>query len=639
MGSVMSNLFVSLDTLPDNGYGTIQLLFLMGVYGAVLFSASNMISDGSELLLLIPSVAGLVGGVIIPILGAVPDGAIVLFSGLGPRDEVAKQIGVGVGALAGSTIMLITVPWFLSIYAGRVSVNDGGASCNYKKPRGPSAPVVWAKLLPGQKETLRNVGVQPGPSISKNAKTMLLTAIGYLIIQGQGFVYSKDPSTVNAHPDKHHKGDSLASMLGLVFCVLAFIGYLVQQVRDAGKNVEEGVLGDKMEEVRKAAVQKKLMSVTGAFSAFLEGSGAGGGGGRALETVGHGDALLGSHDDRKRRRFKSTLKGFFAKYDADASGSIDKLELKTLLHDLGESPDDKELTALMAEMDKDGSGTIEFDEFAAVMQEYVRINAGLGGGSTRGKGGFSASRDVEANFERHGSNLYSAMAEARASASGAAAVKGGGGGGGGGGPANGHRESTGTLHAAASLRAGDEDDEEEEEEEEMPEDLADLPPDEQRRKIWLRALYGMGVGTLLVLLFSDPMVDCLSELGKRAGIPAFYVSFVLAPLASNASELIASMNYAKKKTTKTITIAFSSLEGAAIMNNTFCLGIFLALVYGVGLEWTFTAETLSILFIEVCVCFFAFKKVQTMLDAWMILALFPLSVALVAVLENAVGLN
>ena len=630
MGSVLSDLFVDLESLPQNGYGTVQLLFLMIVYAKVLMISSNWISDGSELLLLIPSVAGLVGSVVLPILGAVPDGAIVLFSGLGPRKEVASQIGVGVGALAGSTIMLITVPWFLSIYGGRVSIKEDGTG-NYKKPRGAGSE--WAKILPGQKETLRNVGVVPGPSIRTNAKLMLLTAIGYLIIQGQGFTYAKDPSSINEKADKHQKADHLASLLGLIFCVLAFVGYLVLQVRGQKENVEEGVLGDKMEELRKAAVQKKLMSVTGAFSSFLtDSTGDGGGDGR-------GDALLGTHDDRKRRRFKATLKGFFSKYDADGSGNIDEHELKTLLHDLGESPDDKELTALMAEMDKDGSGTIEFDEFAAVMQEYVRINAGLGGGSTRGKGGFSASRDVEANFERHGSNLYSAMAEARASASGAAAVKGGGGGGGGGGPANGHRESTGTLHAAASLRAGDEDDEEEEEEEEMPEDLADLPPDEQRRKIWLRALYGMGVGTLLVLLFSDPMVDCLSELGKRAGIPAFYVSFVLAPLASNASELIASMNYAKKKTTKTITIAFSSLEGAAIMNNTFCLGIFLALVYFVGIEWTFTAETLSILFIEICLFFFAYKKVQTMFDAWMILALFPISVAFVAILEGAAGIN
>jgi hypothetical protein len=37
----------------------------------------------------------------------------------------------------------------------------------------------------------------------------------------------------------------------------------------------------------------------------------------------------------------------------------------------------------------------------------------------------------------------------------------------------------------------------------------------------------MAMGTILVLLFSDPMCGCLSALGERTGIPPFYVSFVL----------------------------------------------------------------------------------------------------------------
>lgn len=68
-----------------------------------------MISNGSELLLLVPAVAGIVGSVVLPILGAVPDGAIVLFSGMG--DDAQEELSVGVGALAGSTIMLLTIPW------------------------------------------------------------------------------------------------------------------------------------------------------------------------------------------------------------------------------------------------------------------------------------------------------------------------------------------------------------------------------------------------------------------------------------------------------------------------------------------------------------------------------------------------
>lgn len=75
---------------------------------------------------------GIVGSVVLPVLGAVPDGAIVLFSGLGSKDEVQTQVAVGVGALAGSTIMLLTIPWFLSVYAGRVDL-DAQGNAVYKK--------------------------------------------------------------------------------------------------------------------------------------------------------------------------------------------------------------------------------------------------------------------------------------------------------------------------------------------------------------------------------------------------------------------------------------------------------------------------------------------------------------------------
>ena len=81
----------------------------------------------------------------------------------------------------------------------------------------------------------------------------------------------------------------------------------------------------------------------------------------------------------------------------------------------------------------------------------------------------------------------------------------------------------------------DEEEEDEEEEEEVPDDLAHLSPEAQQRAIKIRAAWQMTLGTLLVLIFSDPMVDCLSALGTRLGLKTpFYVSFVLAPMASNA---------------------------------------------------------------------------------------------------------
>merc|ERR1719197_1890118 len=82
------------------------------------------------------------------------------------------------------------------------------------------------------------------------------------------------------------------------------------------------------------------------------------------------------------------------------------------------------------------------------------------------------------------------------------------------------------------------------------------------------------------------------------GVPSFYVAFVLAPFASNASELLSAYNYAIKKTSSSITTSLSTLIGAACMNNTFCLGIFFALIWAKHLAWQFTAETISIMLVQ-----------------------------------------
>ena len=143
--------------------------------------------------------------------------------------------------------------------------------------------------------------------------------------------------------------------------------------------------------------------------------------------------------------------------------------------------------------------------------------------------------------------------------------------------------------------------------------------------------------------------------------------------AACASEFIASYNYAAKKTKKTITVALAALEGGACMNNTFCLAIFMALVFFRGLAWRcapcdacrtrrprrrtahasstpppprpaphraprssrcrYTAETVGTLIIECVVAVFAMKKTQTLLDGALIFSLFPLSIAFIAGLE------
>ena len=53
----------------------------------------------------------------------------------------------------------------------------------------------------------------------------------------------------------------------------------------------------------------------------------------------------------------------FQLFDQDNSGSIDKEELGELFKSLGQNYTDAELNEMIEEIDDDGSGSIEFNEF------------------------------------------------------------------------------------------------------------------------------------------------------------------------------------------------------------------------------------------------------------------------------------
>merc|ERR1711967_156327 len=163
------------------------------------------------------------------------------------------------------------------------------------------------------------------------------------------------------------------------------------------------------------------------------------------------------------------------------------------------------------------------------------------------------------------------------------------------------------------------------EEEEVPEDLASLSPEEQKRIVIFRATWMMSLGTFIVLVVSDPFVDLLTAWGDRLGIEAFYISFVVAPFASNASELLSAYTYAKKKSPKAMTTSLSTLVGAACMNNTFCLGIFFALIYVKKLAWQFTAETTAIMLIQWIIGLLAMSRnTMSWFMGWVVFACYPL---------------
>jgi hypothetical protein len=73
------------------------------------------------------------------------------------------------------------------------------------------------------------------------------------------------------------------------------------------------------------------------------------------------------------------------------------------------------------------------------------------------------------------------------------------------------------------------------------------------------------------------------------------------------------------------------------MNNTFCLALFLALVYFRELSWTFSAETTSILVIEAVMAFVAFRSTIQLKWVFLVGAHFPFALGLVSFLEGSIG--
>jgi Ca2+/H+ antiporter len=508
-----------------------------------------MISDGSELLLLIPSVAGLVGSVVLPVLGAVPDGAIVLFSGVGP--DAQEQLTIGIGALAGSTIMLLTAPWFLSVFGGRVNVVGGKAV--YKQPKlNPPGTFSWTET-----------GVNLSENVNTGGYLMMITSIPFLIIQiPASFDYGGSQSVVGVEETPY-------AFVAMLSSVAMFFGYLYYQYALDAESMTA--------EVRIERIQEKIadghITLRQVILAELHHQ--------------HMDKNVLSKEERTKLLTKGTkvhsdmeaiIKPFFKKFDKDGNSSLSLFELGTVMKELGEQPGGNNLKTIFDSFDANKNGKIDYDEFVNGITSYIADNSVSSNPP-------SPQRDTEAAVED--------------------LIKNG----------------------------GDDDDEGEEEEESPPEDMINMTHDEQQRALWLRASWICGIGTFLVVLFSDPMVDVLNELGTRTNIPQFYVAFVLAPLASNASEVIASYNYAQKKTSKSMAISLSALQGACCMNNTFVLGIFMICVYTQNLAWQFFAETASILVSVVFISLMSLKSTHTMFDALLILMVYPMSLALVYFLE------
>merc|ERR1712099_212252 len=68
------------------------------------------------------------------------------------------------------------------------------------------------------------------------------------------------------------------------------------------------------------------------------------------------------------------FKEAFSLFDKDGDGKITTKELGTVMRSLGQNPKEEELNEMINEIDEDGNGTVDFDEFLIMMSKKIKEN-------------------------------------------------------------------------------------------------------------------------------------------------------------------------------------------------------------------------------------------------------------------------
>ncbi|KAL5729968.1 hypothetical protein ACHQM5_002855 [Ranunculus cassubicifolius] len=176
-------------------------IFHIIVYGYLMFIAAKCLSSGSEHLLEILG-PGLVGGLFLPMIAALPDSILILVSGLSGSQEVAQtQVLVGMGLLAGSAVILLTILWGSCLVVAKTDIQGSTSTDNQD-----------TKIF-----SLTGSGTKVDIWTSYGARIMMLSVIPFVIVQL--------PEIFNLHSQRR-----LSVLFSLIVAVGLLISYCIYQV-------------------------------------------------------------------------------------------------------------------------------------------------------------------------------------------------------------------------------------------------------------------------------------------------------------------------------------------------------------------------------------------------------------------------
>lgn len=531
-------------------------VFLGLAYGYLLLTAAQVISEGSELLLELLG-PGVVGGLVLPALGAAPDTLIILASGLrGTPEQAQDEVAVGLGVLVGSTVLLVTAAWGGCMFAGACDLDDEtGRAKDRTLTRSPVSDFA-------------TTGVTTDEQTPVGATLMGLSCLPFLVVQ----------LPLIDEVDFGKDGPEFA-LAGAVVCAVGFVAYSAYQV--ASPWLQEKRLEQARLELVKGRAVSRAMSLSRSWGGLRDRSGA---------------------------VNEAALDRLFAAFDGDQSGFLSLSELEALIIGLevdhgGTIPTAEEAKVWLEQFDQNDDDKISKPEFREGMTKWLdsmeRASLARSAEQLAVSAGTSAVATGAGTLTMEGElfpkRSQDKMAEAQ------------------------------RILAIAKLEEDDEIDDAEEGEAEGG-------------LVAVKAGALIIGGVLLVATFADPAVGAIGRFSDAAGLNPFFVAFVATPFASNASEVVSSFTFASKKRRRNISLTYSQIYGAVTMNNTLCLGVFLAVVYARGLVWDFSAEvTTNVLVVVIMAALARGRTTFPMVYAIPALALYPGSLALITYLEYSLG--
>jgi len=534
-------------------------IFLTCVYGAILTFAAQCIGDGGEFLLemevLPPSI---IGGILLPILGAVPDAAIIAVSAAGSKTaaEAERKVAVGVGTLAGSTIMLLTIAYSGSVWLGRCDLVDGEAQDETLDGKKFSAATYVEKYdLCAHSGT---TGITHDLSVNRIKWFMLGSSLCYLIPQ--------IPAGMGASVTVIHE----AALVGAIVCFVLLGIYLVDSSMQSETDETDGTA----ETPRAYAATLKSQIRQESMLQQLE---------RVASTRPDGGSISiqAQMYDETGQVNRDAISKIFDVFDINNDGVLDEVETAKFTRVVFMSSGEKEVPEAV------------WSELKAARSKSQPVAAAGSCVSC------APAKSPEMTITRQAfldvvTNLLTAP-------------------------------RTPVVDELAKVAS-----------EETPLVAEEEEAAGEPEGTISGALLMITFGAALATIFSDTMVNSIDSVGHITGIPNFVIGFVVCPLASNASELISSLQLASRKKKRNASVTFSQIYAACTMNNCLCLGVFMMMVWYKHLSWDYAAEVTSILVVTWVVGLCTLN--DTTIPSWIAFAvifLYPLSLALVEVLHGA----